>query len=167
MAVYFIANERGHVKIGHSINPKSRLSSLRVSSSEKLTFLRIIEGCAGIEAQMHKYFADQHIRGEWFELHEDMLTVGTTVTPNVAVRTKRTKRNMTCSETAHVLRRYRVTIGVSLADFAARCEASAATISRIERGEQWPSWRLAKRILAATGNTLSFNDLAAYKRKAA
>lgn len=76
MPVYFIQNERGDVKIGHSNNPVKRLTSLRAGTPGRLVLVRAIEGEAETERQMHKHFAECHIRGEWFKFHDDMLTIG-------------------------------------------------------------------------------------------
>ncbi|HTD72233.1 MAG TPA: GIY-YIG nuclease family protein [Steroidobacteraceae bacterium] len=81
MPVYFIQNERGSVKIGHSANPAKRLASLRVSSPEDLTLIRVIEGEVTTEGQMHKHFSAHRIRGEWFRFNDEMLTIGVTVSP--------------------------------------------------------------------------------------
>lgn len=138
MPVYFIQNERGDVKIGHSANPAKRLSSLRVSSSESLTLIRAIEGEMTTERQVHKHFADRHIRGEWFKFHNDMLTIGMTVQPPPVAE-------------VHPLRSYRLSSGIDLRSLAEQCNTTATTICRIEKGRQWPSWELMRRLVDLTG----------------
>jgi transcriptional regulator with XRE-family HTH domain len=83
-----------------------------------------------------------------------MFTIGTTVLPRNA------------STGVHVLRKYRQEAGIALSVFAEQCGASAATISRIERGIQWPSRKLTRRLLAATNHTVAFADFLAFRRAA-
>jgi transcriptional regulator with XRE-family HTH domain len=67
------------------------------------------------------------------------------------------------TSTIHPLRAYRQAAGISLAVLAAQCATSTATISRIERGEQWPERELIRRLIDATGGKLSFNDFGEFK----
>ena len=63
----------------------------------------------------------------------------------------------------HPLRNYRQEAGISLSVLAEQCDTSAATISRIERGEQWPDSELMQRLIDATGEQVSANDFLAFK----
>lgn len=75
MAVYFIQDAFGHVKIGHSADPAKRLASLQVGNSAGLYFMRILDGGERTERWLHRRFADRAISGEWFRFHDDMLTI--------------------------------------------------------------------------------------------
>lgn len=79
MAVYFIQADGGPVKIGHSIKPYLRLVNLRIATERELVIIRLIEGGAETEREMHERFAAQHIRREWFRPHPDMMTVGRSI----------------------------------------------------------------------------------------
>lgn len=76
MAVYFIRNTvTGNIKIGHASDPMRRLMALQSGNEEPLRFIRIIDGGAATEAWLHKRFAPCRMRGEWFQFHEDMVSV--------------------------------------------------------------------------------------------
>lgn len=77
MAVYFIrAGEDGPVKIGHAVRPRERRNVVQSYHWMPLQIIRLIKGGLSTEAEMHKIFAANRIRGEWFHFHPDMLTVG-------------------------------------------------------------------------------------------
>lgn len=63
--VYYIATPR-HVKIGVSVSPWRRLSSLQTANAEDLTMLAMEPGSATLEASRHVQFASIRERGEWF-----------------------------------------------------------------------------------------------------
>lgn len=63
----------------------------------------------------------------------------------------------------HPLRNYRQEAGISLSALAEQCGTSAATISRIERGAQWPESELLQKLIDATGEKVSANDFLAFK----
>ena len=74
--VYFVQNRgNGHVKIGYSADVRKRVASLRVSSSDPLSLIRVIDGGRKTEAWLHKRFDSHKIQGEWFSFHPDMLDV--------------------------------------------------------------------------------------------
>lgn len=75
--IYFIRSGiSGPVKIGYSKDISgvtSRLSSLQVGNSKKLSIIGIITGDMKKEAELHKTFAAHKIRGEWFKSNSDLL----------------------------------------------------------------------------------------------
>lgn len=74
MAVYMIrAGDTGPVKLGFAVNPDRRIGGLQIGHPEKLTVLRIMEGCRAFEAALHRHFAPLRIRGEWFTHSDEML----------------------------------------------------------------------------------------------
>lgn len=73
--VYLIREPGGLYKIGHSTNPKKRLSSLRGQTpyALQLELVHTIR-CNNryeAESQLHKRYADKRVRGEWFRLDPD------------------------------------------------------------------------------------------------
>lgn len=69
MSVYFVTcRELGMVKIGHARSVKKRLSILQTSSPLPLTLERVIEGDREREHELHRRFAGDRVRGEWFRL---------------------------------------------------------------------------------------------------
>ncbi len=79
--VYFIHDETGHtIKIGCAWNPHQRLSTLQISTSNKLVLLGYIGGMKQVEHEVRSlatnYFQQNvcdpmkqvpHIRGEWYD----------------------------------------------------------------------------------------------------
>lgn len=60
-------SDRRLVKIGMSADVPRRLRGLQTSSPRKLEVLWQREGGAALEAHLHEAFADQRVRGEWFD----------------------------------------------------------------------------------------------------
>lgn len=54
----------GLIKIGRSIDPISRMSTLMCGAAEKPELLLVLD--ADIERELHKRFAKLHVSGEWF-----------------------------------------------------------------------------------------------------
>lgn len=63
--IYFIRSEDA-IKIGYSRNPETRLGELQVGTQHTLELLGVMHGDMVDEGNLHKRFADLHIRGEWF-----------------------------------------------------------------------------------------------------
>ncbi|ASK88442.1 GIY-YIG nuclease family protein [Sphingorhabdus sp. SMR4y] len=69
--VYFIGTELAigaKIKIGHSIYPERRLSSLQTASPVKLQIFATIEGGKDKEDYYHRRWSSRRQRGEWFTL---------------------------------------------------------------------------------------------------
>ncbi len=75
--VYFIRHTRSPnlIKIGHSVDMAKRASSLAVATPHTTELLAYIEGPLAIESGLHSYFAKQRVRGEWFRLRGDLLSL--------------------------------------------------------------------------------------------
>lgn len=73
--VYFIQNSFGQVKIGHSTDPVTRLSDLRVGTTDDLQIIRVLDGGRATERWLHRRFAPYRLTGEWFAWHDDMRTI--------------------------------------------------------------------------------------------
>ncbi len=66
--VYFVqARHLGLIKIGFSGNPQKRLNSLKTGSPDELNILKVIKGSPRLEAELHRRFASDRVRGEWFK----------------------------------------------------------------------------------------------------
>ena len=64
---YFIGGEVGPIKIGYSIDVKSRLRALQASSPVTLSVLAIRSGGETRERAYHDQFSEWRLHGEWFE----------------------------------------------------------------------------------------------------
>ena len=66
--VYFIRpiGMEGPVKIGHSLDPSSRLEQLAAASPLQLEIAAIVEGNRALERNIQDCFADLHSHYEWF-----------------------------------------------------------------------------------------------------
>lgn len=72
--VYFIeCVETGFVKIGKAACAADRLSSLQTGSASELRLLGTVPGGLEVERGLHRRFAGQRIRGEWFR-RDDLLS---------------------------------------------------------------------------------------------
>lgn len=76
MPVYLIqVGSEGAVKIGFAASTQRRLRALQTGNPDELRLLRTIEGGQREEKWLHKRFASQRLRGEWFRFSADMLTI--------------------------------------------------------------------------------------------
>jgi hypothetical protein len=75
--VYFIQAVRtGKIKIGFTVNPKSRLRSMQTGSSSKLKLLSLWPATRAAERKLHEYFAEYRRDGEWFQMvHPDVALI--------------------------------------------------------------------------------------------
>lgn len=71
--VYFIACESGHIKIGLAFKPALRLRDLQQGCPLKLTLLTHRPGSRAVEMYLHKFYAEERVRGEWFHNSERLL----------------------------------------------------------------------------------------------
>jgi len=56
------------VKIGWSMHPAARFSQLQQGFPYPLMIVAALPGCKGRESHLHKIYAKQRERGEWFRL---------------------------------------------------------------------------------------------------
>ena len=65
--VYFVSDQRGHIKIGWTTDPHHRMSSLATGSPVKLKLLALV-GASGPhqERMIHAQFHSLRAQGEWF-----------------------------------------------------------------------------------------------------
>lgn len=70
---YFVGSDVGAIKIGYSIDPKTRLISLQSGSPVSLRILALAPGGEARESAYHIQFREHRLHGEWFERHPDIL----------------------------------------------------------------------------------------------
>lgn len=74
--IYFVyAKENRAVKIGMSDHPRARLVDLQVSNPSDLEIVTCIRARPELEPALHDHFKSTHIRGEWFRVNEDLITL--------------------------------------------------------------------------------------------
>jgi len=74
--VYFIQESiLKNIKIGFtSSHPKKRLHTLSVANSQELIFFGFLLGDKALEKKLHNKFKYLHLRKEWFEPGEELLS---------------------------------------------------------------------------------------------
>lgn len=65
----------GLVKIGVTTNLAARMAAFSTAACAELETLRVIPGDRTIERWLHKHFAAQRVRREWFAFVPEMLTI--------------------------------------------------------------------------------------------
>lgn len=142
--VYAIGDGQRRVKIGWSRDPLRRLVKLRSDCSGEVKLLGVISATREQEAEAHELLAHWHISGEWFRLEGAVATfVGMLSMPK--------PRPVEIDLNAHALKQWRQGRGITLAELAADTDTTAATLSRIENGEQIPRIPLVRKLMAETG----------------
>lgn len=71
--IYICRADNGLVKIGRSTNWKSRLRNLNTALPYALKVLFVFECLLSVEPFLHRKFKSYRIRGEWFDLTDDMV----------------------------------------------------------------------------------------------
>ena len=75
MIIYFIeAVGTGLIKIGKTKNVAARLRSLQTSNPHRLQVIKTISSDTLSEQELHRLFANQRMRGEWFVKDAELLT---------------------------------------------------------------------------------------------
>jgi hypothetical protein len=71
--VYLIQSESGWYKIGKTSNPENRIRTFSVKLPFRVEYICLIKSnnMDELEMELHDYFKDQRIDGEWFELSID------------------------------------------------------------------------------------------------
>jgi hypothetical protein len=64
--LYFVADHEGHIKIGMASDLTARIAVLQNAHARPLTLLATMVGAAHAERQLHRRFATDRVRGEWF-----------------------------------------------------------------------------------------------------
>lgn len=71
--VYFIQYPSGEIKIGKSVDPKTRIGWFQTTVPQPLKVLGLMEGSIKEEKMLHKKFKHINVRGEWFLPNEELL----------------------------------------------------------------------------------------------
>lgn len=71
--IYFIlAPEVDRVKIGKSKDVKARLKTLQTGHSQDLCLIMTVDADDSFEFELHERFKAYHVRGEWFQMSEEI-----------------------------------------------------------------------------------------------
>lgn len=70
---YFIGADEGPIKIGHSIDPKTRLASFQMGCPIRLMIYATAPGGDVREMAYHYQFRESRAHGEWFERCPEIL----------------------------------------------------------------------------------------------
>jgi hypothetical protein len=70
--VYFIRAASGAIKIGRSLNPKGRMTTLRTASPVPLELVAAFRTHPRTETFLHARFAKSRLHGEWFESTQEL-----------------------------------------------------------------------------------------------
>lgn len=73
--VYFIQEgDDGPIKIGIAFDPFQRLGNMQVGNSRPLKLLHCLSDHGATEGRIQGIFEDSHLRGEWYNPTDDLLT---------------------------------------------------------------------------------------------
>lgn len=73
--IYFIrAGDNGPIKIGITKEITGRVKGLQTAHYEDLQIVGVMPGDRNLETTLHNKFSQHHIRGEWFQPAEEILT---------------------------------------------------------------------------------------------
>jgi hypothetical protein len=83
--IYFISyeNDPTKVKIGYTTNLGSRLRSYRTGSPHEIQVQHVRSGSREAEQALHRKFANDHIKGEWFKRSVAILEYMSEAAPDV------------------------------------------------------------------------------------
>lgn len=70
--IYFISSHKDYIKIGTSIDPESRKSSLQTANPKTLRIQAVLEGSFQTESGLHELFKHIRYKGEWFKLTDEL-----------------------------------------------------------------------------------------------
>lgn len=137
----------GPVKVGYSKRPELRLTKIRADNVSAMRLLGVIPGDRAVEADLHERFALLHIRGEWFEDRNGIIT--DTFGPMVAQVVE-----------IHDLRSWLKANRVSQAELASHIGVEQSHLSKMMNGLSSPSAQTAWLIECATGGEITMQHWA-------
>ncbi len=156
MSVYYVrAPLSGTVKIGFAADARSRFSKIQSDSSERLVLVAVEVGDVGDERARHAQFAEFRVRGEWFR-DEGALRDHVDSLPRFTPPPRKIAGGSALGE-------WIVCNGMTLEEFADRVGSTAATISRICNGAQFPRRDLLIAIVNETNWAVDANAIAGLK----
>lgn len=63
-----------NIKIGASVNPENRLSTIKYRHNKNVEIVAIAENCTlADEKKIHKHFEEYHVYGDWFNVSETLV----------------------------------------------------------------------------------------------
>ena len=71
--VYFISDGE-YVKVGFSSAVEMRIVDMQVGNPRELKCLGVLAGPRSLESQIHDDLRHLHVRGEWYHLHQEVLS---------------------------------------------------------------------------------------------
>lgn len=71
--IYFVGWERGPIKIGIASTPHRRIKDIQTGCPHKLRIWAMVPGTQNDEAKLHKQFANDKLKGEWFKRSTGLL----------------------------------------------------------------------------------------------
>ncbi len=72
--VYFIqAGRKGPIKIGVAKDPSARFFDIQAACPLKLKIIGVMPGKRCLEADLHRRFRPQRLRGEWFHPSDELI----------------------------------------------------------------------------------------------
>jgi hypothetical protein len=146
-------------KIGYSGFPHQRVKSIQTDNPLPVTLIGVIRGSPSTEAEWHKLFSGQRIRGEWFRLTDDDVNRILGRRSESASRSKVTaSRSPRIADhplaLGSVLRQLRLQQGLTLREISASSGVSLGYLSEVERGHKEASSELLVAICDALSTSL-------------
>lgn len=73
--IYLLSDQQGHYKIGRSVNVDNRVKQLRTQPPFDIQILSKawVPDCKFEEKRLHQQYNEWRMRGEWFDLHNELL----------------------------------------------------------------------------------------------
>lgn len=140
MPAYIIrVGDSGPVKIGYAEDVQARIKTLQTAHALPISVLRVVDGDSGIEAALHEQFEDRHVRGEWFDYDEEMLTFDPGDQPP-----GRKRRSSTEAANAALSDLF---TQVTAANLAKITGASVRTVEAWKMGRRGPGWHAIAALL--------------------
>lgn len=134
--IYFLRpiGQEGPIKIGCSINVKSRLSTVLLWSPVKLEIAAVTNGGHEYERQLHARFARQRLHGEWFAPCPDLTNLIRSIAnggdlPAVEARPHRWNRDPSADEIEKIVQAYAA--GASLVEIGQILNWSTSKVRRV------------------------------------
>lgn len=71
----YVIEDYPHFKIGYATNVTARLKTIQNANPRKLTKVIYVKvpNAEQLEAELHEKYKDYRVRGEWFELNNDLV----------------------------------------------------------------------------------------------
>lgn len=149
--IYFVrCTETDAIKIGFADDPFRRFSKIQSDSPGKLELLAVEEGDRTREAELHRQFASDRKRGEWFR-RSAALQAYAAALPVIGIGRAPKMLGGKLGEWLH-------RNDINTLQFASRIGCCWSSISHFCAGKRTPSYELMRRIYVETGGEVQPND---------